>query len=91
MYIQFDVPIGETLLAVLLGFILAFISIQSAAETDINPTGTVAKVSQVVLAAIPEENIAKKQTTNLASGLIVAAAASQSCDMVLGRICNAIR
>ena len=35
MYLQFGVPVGESLLAVLLGFFLAFISIQSAAETGI--------------------------------------------------------
>jgi len=69
-------------------FIFAFIGIQSAGETDINPTGAIAKSSQIVLAALPPVNpttrpeLMQKQTVNLAAGLVAAASAHQSTDMV---------
>lgn len=37
MFYAFDVTVGETILAIVLGFIFAFIAIQSSGETDINP------------------------------------------------------
>jgi len=81
------IGVGETLLAIFLGFIFAFIGIQSAGETDINPTGAIAKSSQIVLAALPPINptgelLKQKQTVNLAAGLVSAASAHQSTDMV---------
>jgi len=81
------IGVGETLLAILLGFIFAFIGIQSSGETDINPTGAIAKSSQIVLAALPPVNpigpeLSQKQIVNLAAGLVSAAAAHQSTDMV---------
>jgi len=81
------IGVGETLLAILLGFIFAFIGIQSAGETDINPTGAIAKTSQIILAALPPINptgaeLKIKQTANLAAGLVSAASAHQSTDMV---------
>jgi len=87
MKFVWSIPVGETFLAILLGFIFAFIGIQSAGETDINPTGAIAKSSQIVLAALPPFNptgeaLRLKQTVNLAAGLISAASAHQSTDMV---------
>ena len=87
LYFAWGIGVGETLLAVFLGFIFAFIGIQSSGETDINPTGAIAKSSQIVLAALPPQNatgteLQTKQTTSLAAGLLAAAAAHQSTDMV---------
>ena len=82
LYISFDVPVGESILAILLGIVFGFIAIQSSAETDINPIGSIAKTSQAVFAAIPNPDIRAKQTSNLISGLVAAAAASQSSSMV---------
>ncbi|KAI8806868.1 OPT oligopeptide transporter protein-domain-containing protein [Cladochytrium replicatum] len=85
--VAFGVGVGESILAIICGFLFAFIGLQSSGETDINPTGTIAKTSQVVLAAVPPyapagPELAAKQTANLASGLLAAAAAHQSVDMV---------
>jgi len=88
LQLAWSIPFYETLVSILLGFILAFISIQSAGLTDINPSGALAKTSQIFLAAFPPTNptthmeLAAKQTTNIAAGLISASSASQSTDMV---------
>lgn len=87
MKFGFNVGIFESLLAVILGFIFAFIGLQSAGETDMNPTGTIAKASQIVLSALPPFNpvgeaLMAKQSTSLIAGLVSASAASQAVDMV---------
>lgn len=87
LYFAWDIGVGESLLAIFLGFAFAFIGIQSAGETDINPTGSIAKSSQIVLAALPPHGVTGnelqiKQTINLAAGLVSAASAHQSTDMV---------
>jgi hypothetical protein len=41
---QFNMNVGEALLALILGFLFSFIGVQSSGVTDINPVSTVAKV-----------------------------------------------
>ncbi|KAF9315255.1 hypothetical protein BG003_003211 [Podila horticola] len=83
MYFNFKVPVYATLGSIILAFFLAFVGLQASGETDINPTGAVAKVSQLVFSRIPsEEGIVGVQKTNLMCANIAASVCSQSVDMV---------
>ncbi|KAF9384644.1 hypothetical protein CPB97_005488 [Podila verticillata] len=82
MYFNFKVPIYATLGAIILSFFLAFVGLQSTGETDINPTGAVAKVSQLVFSRIPNAELVVVQKTNLMCANISASICSQSVDMV---------
>lgn len=87
LYFSWGINPLETLISVLLGFLFAFVAIQSAGESNINPVGSIAKTSQIILAALPPHNVTgdqltTKQTINLAAGLVSAASAHQSTDMV---------
>ncbi|KAI8804216.1 hypothetical protein BJ742DRAFT_456499 [Cladochytrium replicatum] len=73
---------SEAILAILLGFIFAFIGIQSSGETDIVPIGTIGKTSQFVFAAFRDPNQSQMSKTNLINGQIAAACAAQTVDMV---------
>ncbi|KAG0347698.1 hypothetical protein BG004_007181 [Podila humilis] len=82
MYFNFNVPAYATLGAIILSFFLAFVGLQASGETDINPTGAVAKVCQLVFARIPNPDILVVQKTNLMCANISASVTSQSVDMV---------
>ncbi|KAF9384645.1 hypothetical protein CPB97_005489 [Podila verticillata] len=82
MYFNFDVPVYATIGAIILSFFLAFVGLQASGETDINPTGAVAKVCQLVFSTIPNEDIKIVQKTNLMCANISASVCSQSVDMV---------
>ncbi|KAJ3215398.1 hypothetical protein HDU67_000443 [Dinochytrium kinnereticum] len=73
---------GEAVVAILLGFVLAFVGIQASGETDINPTGSIGKTSQFIFAAFRHEDAARMLKTNLIAGNVAAACASQTVDMV---------
>ncbi|KAI8817268.1 OPT oligopeptide transporter protein-domain-containing protein [Fimicolochytrium jonesii] len=86
---MFGVGVGESILAIILGFIFAFIGIQAAGTTDINPVGAIAKTAQFVFGGMsraqgktvqPALNNAMMQ--NLVAGSIAAGSASQATDMV---------
>ncbi|KAJ3145075.1 hypothetical protein HDU89_007595 [Geranomyces variabilis] len=86
----FDVGVGEGILALFLAFILAFVGIQSAGTSDINPVGAIAKSSQFVFGGIsrsqgkttPGPSLNHARTVNLISGAVAGAAAHQAVDMV---------
>ncbi|KAG0088414.1 hypothetical protein BGZ92_006217 [Podila epicladia] len=83
MYFNFKVPIYATIGATILAFFLAFVGLQASGETDINPTGAVAKVSQLVFSRIPSgDGIKGIQKTNLMCANLTASVCSQSVDMV---------
>jgi purine-cytosine permease-like protein len=48
---QFNMSVGEAILALVFGFLFSFIAVQSSGATDINPVSTVAKVSAKSLSA----------------------------------------
>eukprot|EP00835_Amoeboradix_gromovi_P000540 NODE_19_length_39463_cov_0.396073.p8 type:complete len:435 gc:universal NODE_19_length_39463_cov_0.396073:4951-6255(+) len=68
----FYVGYGESLLAIFLGFVMAFIGVQASAVTDINPVGTVAKISQFAFANIPQETKLITQSTSLTAAMVTA-------------------
>ncbi|KAG0206002.1 hypothetical protein BGX28_002504 [Mortierella sp. GBA30] len=82
MRFNFDVPVYATIGAIIVAFLLAFVGLQASGETDINPTGAVAKVTQLIFSRIPDPDIRVVQKTNLMCANIAASACSQSVDMV---------
>ncbi|KAG0092055.1 hypothetical protein BGZ93_005714 [Podila epicladia] len=82
MYFNFQVPVYASIGVVILSFFLAFVGLQSTGETDINPTGAIGKVTQLVFSRIPSNDIKIIQKTNLMCANIAAAACSQAVDMV---------
>ncbi|KAF7724255.1 hypothetical protein EC973_001211 [Apophysomyces ossiformis] len=78
----FGMPVYQSIVAVILGFILSFIGIQAAGETDINPVGSIGKMTQLVFAKMPADNLKHLQSNNLMAGNIGASAAAQAVDMV---------
>ncbi|KAG0226299.1 hypothetical protein BGW41_004230 [Actinomortierella wolfii] len=81
MAVDFKIPFYWTLLAIVISFILAFVGLQASGETDINPTGSIGKVSQLIFARIPGETHVV-QKTNLMMANISASICSQAVDMV---------
>ncbi|KAF9943361.1 hypothetical protein BGZ67_000041 [Mortierella alpina] len=82
MYFYFHVPVYATIGAIIIAFLLAFVGLQASGETDINPTGAIAKVTQLIFSRIPDPSIQVVQKTNLMCANIAASACSQSVDMV---------
>jgi len=81
---QFHMGVGETILALLLGFIFSFIGVQSAGDTDINPVSTCAKASQIIFGGVSKgQHMAQQpaQLINLVAGSLSAGAAAQATDM----------
>ncbi|KAI9478013.1 MAG: OPT oligopeptide transporter protein-domain-containing protein [Benjaminiella poitrasii] len=78
----FGMPVYQSLIAVILGFLLSFVGIQASGETDINPVGSIGKMSQLVFARMPAESQNAVMKNNLMAGNISASAASQAVDMV---------
>ncbi|KAG0042278.1 hypothetical protein BGZ83_000691, partial [Gryganskiella cystojenkinii] len=86
MYFNFQVPVYASIGVVILSFFLAFVGLQSTGETDINPTGAVGKVTQLVFSRIPGAEPHIVQKTNLMCANIAAAACSQAVDMMVGSV-----
>jgi OPT family oligopeptide transporter len=82
MYFNFNVPVYATIGAIIISFLLAFVGLQASGETDINPTGAVAKVTQLAFSRIPNADIHVVQKTNLMCANIAASVCSQAVDMV---------
>ncbi|KAI8979182.1 OPT oligopeptide transporter protein-domain-containing protein [Mycotypha africana] len=78
----FGMPVYQSIVAVILGFILSFVGVQAAGETDINPTGSIGKMSQLIFAGMPDSDIKQLRKNNLMAGNISASAAAQAVDMV---------
>ncbi|CAO3641464.1 unnamed protein product [Cunninghamella blakesleeana] len=78
----FHMPVYQSIVAVILAFLLAFVGVQASGETDINPTGSIGKTSQFVFAGMPADDVKHLQKLNLMAGNISASAASQAVDMV---------
>lgn len=54
--------------ALILAFVFSFIGVQSSGTTDVNPVGTIAKASQLVIGGITRRQgipLKAAQTTNL--------------------------
>ncbi|KXN73316.1 OPT superfamily oligopeptide transporter [Conidiobolus coronatus NRRL 28638] len=78
----FNISPEHAIVALLLGFVFAFIGTQSAGDIDINPMGSIGKCSQFVFAAFKFENVAQGRTANLMAGVVSMSCAAQTVDMV---------
>lgn len=78
----FGMPVYQSIVAVIIAFILSFVGIQAAGETDINPTGSIGKMTQLIFAGMPAHTHDQVMKNNLMAGTISASAASQAVDMV---------
>lgn len=84
--LQYHLDVGMSILAVLLGFVFAFLAIQCTGVTDTTPLTTAAKATQLILggatsgAGFPTVTA---QRMNLIGGAIASGAASQSTDLVV--------
>ncbi|RKP14014.1 OPT oligopeptide transporter protein-domain-containing protein, partial [Piptocephalis cylindrospora] len=79
---SFHIPVYQTIIAIILSFILAFIGLQAAGETDINPLGTIGKITQVVFCKFPADDLKSLQRADLMSANVTSSAAAQAVDMV---------
>ncbi|KAG9032075.1 hypothetical protein FRB95_001936 [Tulasnella sp. JGI-2019a] len=73
------------IVALVLAFVFSFVGVQASGTTDVNPVGTIAKASQLVIGGITKGQgleLHRAQTTNLIAGSIAGQAASHSVDMV---------
>lgn len=78
----FGMPVYQSIISIILGFIFSFVGIQATGETDINPVGSIGKMSQLVFARMPADTLQHAMKNNLMAGNISASAASQAVDMV---------
>ncbi|ORZ10448.1 OPT oligopeptide transporter protein-domain-containing protein [Absidia repens] len=78
----FGMPVYQSIISIILAFIFSFVGVQAAGETDINPTGAIGKMSQLVFAKMPANSLYDVQKNNLMAGNVSSSAASQSVDMV---------
>lgn len=84
--LQYQLDVGMSLLAVLLGFIFAFLAIQCTGVTDTTPLTTAAKATQLILGGATSGAgyvTETAQRMNLIGGAIASGAASQSSDLVV--------
>ncbi|KAI9675061.1 MAG: hypothetical protein M1817_001467 [Caeruleum heppii] len=82
--LQYQMPVGMSLLAILLGFIFSFLAIQCTGVTDITPLTTASKASQLVLGGATKGEgwaVDKAQLLNLIGGAVASCAANQSSDL----------
>jgi uncharacterized oligopeptide transporter (OPT) family protein len=77
-WVLFDIPVWMTALAIPLSAVLAAVSTRAMGETDINPTGSMGQVTQVVYGAIAPGSV----PTNLMTGAITLGGSSQCADMM---------
>lgn len=83
--VQFNMNVGNVILALILSFMLSIIGVMSSGTTDVNPLSAVAKATQLIVGgAIKGQGKTGNPALleNLLSGSIASNAASQSVDMV---------
>ncbi|KAJ9089361.1 hypothetical protein DSO57_1013734 [Entomophthora muscae] len=80
--LSFGLSIETGILAIVLGLGFSLVGCQCSATTDINPTGVLAKGSQVIFSALPAASPAAAQMSSLCAGALTASCATQAVDMV---------
>lgn len=82
---QFGLNPGVSFLALLLGFLFAFVGVNASGTTDTNPIGVIAKAGQLIIGGVTKgsgASIAHQQKTSLIAGSIVGQSAAHSVDCV---------
>jgi len=83
--VQWHMNVGLAIFASLLGFIFAFLCIQCAGATDLNPLTAAAKASQLIFGGVTSGSgftVTHAQTMNLVAGGIASGAADMSTTLV---------
>jgi len=81
--LQYQLNVGLSILAILLGFVFSFLAIQCTGATDMTPLTAAAKASQLILgAATKGRAVSVAQRMNLVGGAIASGAAGQATDLV---------
>ena len=83
--VEFDMPVGMSLLSVFLAFFFSFIAIQCTGVTDITPLTAASKASQIVLGGATKGegwDMTRAQRLNLLGGAMCNMGASQATDLV---------
>ncbi|KAF9632569.1 Oligopeptide transporter OPT superfamily [Lasiodiplodia theobromae] len=84
MGVEFDMPVGMSVLSVFLAFFFSFLAIQCTGVTDITPLTAASKASQIVLGGATKGEgwgVAHAQKLNLLGGAIANMGANQSTDL----------
>lgn len=76
--VSLDLPVWETIVAVLLSFVLAIVACRVTGETDTTPTGPLGKVTQLIFGGLNPGNM----NINLLSATITSGSASSSADLL---------
>ena len=82
--VQFDMPVGMSLLSIFLAFFFSFLAVQCAGVTDITPLTAASKASQVVLGGATKGEhwpVKHAQRLNLLGGSIASMGANQASDL----------
>ncbi|ORY00460.1 oligopeptide transporter [Clohesyomyces aquaticus] len=83
--VEFDMPVGMSLLSVFLAFFFSFLAIQCTGVTDVTPLTAASKASQIILGGATKGEhwaVPKAQKLNLLGGAIASMGANQSTDLV---------
>jgi OPT family oligopeptide transporter len=76
--VSFHMPLWQSILAVLLTFVLALVACRVTGETDTTPIGAMGKVTQLIFGALSPGNM----NVNLMSANITAGAAGSAADLL---------
>lgn len=76
--VSLQLPVWETIVAILLSFVLAIVACRVTGETDTTPTGPMGKVTQLIFGALNPGNM----NINLMSANITSSAANSSADLL---------
>ncbi|KAF2146337.1 uncharacterized protein K452DRAFT_109136 [Aplosporella prunicola CBS 121167] len=85
MGVEFDMPVGMSILSVFLAFFFSLLAIQCTGVTDTTPLTAASKASQIVLGGATKGEhwaVAHAQKLNLLGGAIANMGANQSTDLV---------
>ena len=77
-HVTFAMPYWQTVMAVLLSFVLALVACRVTGETDTTPVGAMGKITQLTFGVLSPGNV----NVNLMSANITAAAAASSADLL---------
>lgn len=83
--VQYEMPVGMSLLSVFLAFVFSFLAIQCCGVTDVTPLTAASKASQVVLGGATKAegwSTEHAQRLNLLGGAIANMGANQASDLV---------
>jgi uncharacterized oligopeptide transporter (OPT) family protein len=83
--VQWDMPVGMSLLSVFLAFFFSFVAIQCTGVTDITPLTAASKASQIILGGATKGegwSVMHAQKLNLIGGAMCNIGANQSTDLV---------